>query len=225
MERQSLKPMLVVVSCGLCFIQTCTTFTVLLPILYKQKCTITFMKMQFCTSNATAMALLILGFLKQLPADWNWLFGSTFGAVLLLGTSTLIGLVLIIQSDVANHRTVYKTASAGSSSSASAASTTSISSNSSASLASAVSNGLKSAIGLSWLLPILYAIGIPLTYNITRLWPHNWWLEYGTAGFNLFVITEFLLGAIYCFLYFMLVKKFWLLSKKYDKHKSFIMRR
>lgn len=43
---------LVITSC-LCFIQSSTTFIVLMPLLYKHKCAITFLKMQFSTAVAT----------------------------------------------------------------------------------------------------------------------------------------------------------------------------
>lgn len=44
--------LLVITSC-LCFIQSSTTFIVLVPLLYKHKCAATFLKMQFCTAIAT----------------------------------------------------------------------------------------------------------------------------------------------------------------------------
>ena len=44
--------MLVITSC-LCLIQSSTTFLVLVPLLYKNKCALTFLKMQFCTAIAT----------------------------------------------------------------------------------------------------------------------------------------------------------------------------
>lgn len=60
-------PMFVVISCGCCFLQSCIAFGVLLPILYSRKCSVTFLKMQFCTATSTAMAIFTLGFLKFLP--------------------------------------------------------------------------------------------------------------------------------------------------------------
>lgn len=59
--------MFVVVSCGCCFLQSCIAFVILLPILYSQKCSVTFLKMQFCTATSTAMAIFTLGLLKLLP--------------------------------------------------------------------------------------------------------------------------------------------------------------
>ena len=44
--------LLVITSC-LCLIQSSTTFLVLVPLLYKNKCALTFLKMQFCTAIAT----------------------------------------------------------------------------------------------------------------------------------------------------------------------------
>lgn len=63
--------MFVVISCGCCFLQSCIAFGVLLPILYSRKCSVTFLKMQFCTATSTAMAIFTLGFLKFLPQVSN----------------------------------------------------------------------------------------------------------------------------------------------------------
>lgn len=65
--RSQQHPMFVVVSCGCCFLQSCIAFGILLPILYSRKCSVTFLKMQFCTATSTAMAIFALGFLKLLP--------------------------------------------------------------------------------------------------------------------------------------------------------------
>lgn len=56
-----------IVSCGFCFLQSCIAFAILLPVLYTRKCPVTFLKMQFCTSTSTAMAIFTLGLLKLLP--------------------------------------------------------------------------------------------------------------------------------------------------------------
>lgn len=212
------RPMFVIVSCGFCFIQSCTTFAILLPILYNRKCTVTFMKMQFCTTTATAMAIFVLGFFKQLPPNWYGVINSIIAAILLLGTSTLIGIILVVQSELCSQRFLYKSSSNGSSS---ASSNSSLSS----SLKMGLSTGLRSAIGLSWLLPILYAVGVPLVHNITKQWPRNWWQEYPGVGFVIFIVADTTIGFIFFMLFLMLVKKIMYLSRKFDKHISFIITR
>ncbi|KAM8715861.1 hypothetical protein ACLKA7_002840 [Drosophila subpalustris] len=39
------------------------------------------------------------------------------------------------------------------------------------------SAGIRGAIGISWLLPLLFAIAAPLICSIIGKWPRNWWLE------------------------------------------------
>lgn len=65
--RSETKPMFVIISCGCCFLQSCIAFGILLPVLYKGKCCVTFLKMQFCTATSTAMAIFMLGLFKYLP--------------------------------------------------------------------------------------------------------------------------------------------------------------
>lgn len=67
MIRTTSRPIFVVVSCACCFLQSCIAFGILLPILYSRKCSVTFLKMQFCTATSTAMAIFTLGFSKLLP--------------------------------------------------------------------------------------------------------------------------------------------------------------
>lgn len=72
MIRTTSRPIFVVVSCGCCFLQSCIAFGILLPILYSRKCSVTFLKMQFCTATSTAMAIFTLGFSKLLPeVSWS----------------------------------------------------------------------------------------------------------------------------------------------------------
>lgn len=71
MIRTTSRPIFVVVSCGCCFLQSCIAFGILLPILYSRKCSVTFLKMQFCTATSTAMAIFTLGFSKLLP-EVSW---------------------------------------------------------------------------------------------------------------------------------------------------------
>ncbi|XP_037959285.1 serine-rich adhesin for platelets [Teleopsis dalmanni] len=42
-------------------------------------------------------------------------------------------------------------------------------------------SGIRGAIGISWLLPLLFAITSPLICSIIGKWPQNWWLEIMTT--------------------------------------------
>lgn len=62
-------PMIVVICCGCCFLQSTIAFVVLLPNIYIRKCyiSINFAIMQFCLSISATMSFIILGLLKFLP--------------------------------------------------------------------------------------------------------------------------------------------------------------
>lgn len=44
------------------------------------------------------------------------------------------------------------------------------------------SAGIRGAIGISWLLPLLFAIAAPLICSIIGKWPRHWWLELVWTG-------------------------------------------
>lgn len=62
-------PMIVVICCGCCFLQSTIAFVILLPNIYIRRCyiSINFAIMQFCLSITATMAFIILGLLKFLP--------------------------------------------------------------------------------------------------------------------------------------------------------------
>jgi hypothetical protein len=62
-------PMIVVICCGCCFLQSTIAFVILLPNIYIRRCyiSINFAIMQFCLSISAMMAFIILGLLKFLP--------------------------------------------------------------------------------------------------------------------------------------------------------------
>lgn len=62
-------PMIVVICCGCCFLQSTIAFVILLPNIYIRRCyiSINFAIMQFCLSITAMMAFIILGLLKFLP--------------------------------------------------------------------------------------------------------------------------------------------------------------
>ncbi|GAB0094506.1 hypothetical protein DMENIID0001_098130 [Sergentomyia squamirostris] len=193
------RPMFVILCCGCCFIQSCTAFAVLLPVLYHRKCSVTFLKMQFCTTTSTVMALFTLGLVKLLPKDWSGVISSTLASLLLMGSTTLIAIILIVQYEVGQQLRRVQSVN--------------------------FSSGLRGAIGLSWLLPILYAMCVPLVHSIVKMWPNNWWQEVGSFGFMLFVGTEILFVILFALLFCTLIRKLMYLSRKSDKHNSSIIRR
>uniref|UniRef100_A0A182TUR3 GPS domain-containing protein n=1 Tax=Anopheles melas TaxID=34690 RepID=A0A182TUR3_9DIPT len=65
--KTTTRPILVVISCGCCFLQSCIAFAIMLPILYQRRCCVTFLKMQFCSATSMAMAIFILGLLQLFP--------------------------------------------------------------------------------------------------------------------------------------------------------------
>uniref|UniRef100_A0A182YDF1 Uncharacterized protein n=1 Tax=Anopheles stephensi TaxID=30069 RepID=A0A182YDF1_ANOST len=65
--KTTARPILVVISCGCCFLQSCIAFAIMLPILYQRRCCVTFLKMQFCSATSMAMAIFILGLLQLFP--------------------------------------------------------------------------------------------------------------------------------------------------------------
>ncbi|XP_055301227.1 uncharacterized protein LOC129567889 [Sitodiplosis mosellana] len=195
--RSQQHPMFVVVSCGCCFLQSCIAFGILLPILYSRKCSVTFLKMQFCTATSTAMAIFALGFLKFLPQHWYGVISSTLGGILLLGSSTLIAITMVIDSELGPRK----------------------------SPTAHLSSGMRGAIGLSWFMPILYAITTLLIYTVMDEWPLNWWMTVNTIGFALFVIIETLFVILFSLLFYTLVHKLSYLAKKHDKHGILITKR
>ncbi|KAG4065929.1 hypothetical protein HA402_008925 [Bradysia odoriphaga] len=194
--RISYHPMFVIVSCGCCFIQSCIAFAILLPILYSRKCSVTFLKMQFCTATSTSMAIFTLGLLRLLPQNWHGIISSSLAGLLLLGTSTLIGITLIIQSELDTRKSPKIQ----------------------------LTSGMRGVIGISWLLPILYAVALPLIYTVMGEWPKNWWLDVKSLGFILFVVIELLFVLLFCLLIFTLFQKLLYLAKKHDKHNASILK-
>uniref|UniRef100_A0A8D8PDV1 Sushi, nidogen and EGF-like domain-containing protein 1 n=1 Tax=Culex pipiens TaxID=7175 RepID=A0A8D8PDV1_CULPI len=65
--KTTVRPILVVISCGCCFLQSCVAFAIMLPVLYQRRCCVTFLKMQFCAATSLAMAIFILGLLQLFP--------------------------------------------------------------------------------------------------------------------------------------------------------------
>lgn len=188
--------------------------------------------------------------------EWHGLLSSSFAAILLLSSSTLVAIVLIIQSEleietsaiyssavklpggVARKSSVKKssiktstttttTPSSESSQTATDASDRSRSPSSSIrkqqkaamkfSNLSSTNRGVKSAICLSWLLPILCAMCIPMIHAIIGHRANDWWLELASPEFIVFAITESLLVFLFALLFVTLLKHLIYLSRKYEK--------
>lgn len=130
--------------------------------------------------------------------DWHGIISSSVGGVLLLGTSTLIAITMVIDSEIGPRKSPIMGDRAG---------------------------GMRGAIGLSWFMPILYAITTLLIYTVMGEWPLNWWMAVNTIGFALFVIIETLFVILFSLLFYTLVHKLSYLAKKHDKHGILITKR
>lgn len=130
--------------------------------------------------------------------DWHGIISSSLGGILLLGTSTLIGIVLIVDSELGPRKGLKANSS---------------------------SNMLRSAIGLSWFMPTLYAVTTPLVYTVVGNWPIYWWMPANSVGFILFIIIEALFMIIFSLLFLTLIRKLTYLKNKQDKHNISICKR
>ena len=90
---------------------------------------------------------------------------------------------------------------------------------------SAKHRGIKSAIGLSWLLPILCAMCIPMIHKIMGHRSNEWWLGIASFDFVIFSITEILLLSLFILLFITLLKHLIYLTKKYRKTISILKNR
>lgn len=129
--------------------------------------------------------------------DWHGIISSSLAGILLLGTSTLVAITLIVQSELDTRKNTVMH----------------------------MTSGMRGAIGLSWFLPILYGTSSSLIYTSIGNKPINWWLEVKTPGFVLFVIIELLFVILFCLLFFTLFSKLLYLAKKHDKHNTTILTR
>jgi len=90
---------------------------------------------------------------------------------------------------------------------------------------SSSNRGVKSAIGLSWLLPTLCAMCIPMIHKIMNHHSNEWWLEVRSPDFIIFAITESLLGFLFAMLFVTLMKHLVYLAKKYEKANATLKKR
>lgn len=115
----------------------------------------------------------------------------------MLGTSTLIGITLVVDSELGPRKSPTVN----------------------------LSSGMRGAIGLSWFMPILYTITAPLIYTIIGDWPVKWWLTMHSVGFILFIIIKMLFVILFSLLFFTLLRKLLYLAKKHDKHSASVFKR
>lgn len=127
--------------------------------------------------------------------DWHGIINCSLAGLLLLGSSTLVGITLIVQSELDTRKSPM----------------------------AHMASGMRGAIALSWFLPVLYAVAGPLVYTITGKRPEHWWLELRSFSFVLFVIIEMLFVILFCLLFFTLFRKLLFLAKKHDKHNATIV--
>lgn len=212
--------------------------------------------------------------------EWYGLLSSSFAAILLLSSSTLIAIVLIIQSELeietssiyasttklANDNSSFGSAgnvNNGTSSGVGKLKKMSIKTNTTTTTPSSensdvisdhhnhsisgdmsqqqqhkqqkatmkftnlssTNRGVKSAIGLSWLLPLLCALCIPMIHKIMGHRSNEWWLEIASSDFIIFAITEILLVSLFVLLFMTLLKHLIYLAKKYEKSNGKLKKR
>jgi hypothetical protein len=92
-------------------------------------------------------------------------------------------------------------------------------------LSTSSNRGVKSAIGLSWLLPTLCAMCIPMIHQIIGHRSPEWWLEIKSPDFVVYAITEVLLVFLFMMLFVTLMKHLIYLAKKYEKFNMKIKKR
>ena len=90
---------------------------------------------------------------------------------------------------------------------------------------SSTNRGVKSAICLSWLLPILCAMCIPMIHKIKGHRTSEWWLEIASPEFIIFAITESLLVILFLLLFVTLMNHLIYLSRKYQKVNTMLRKR
>lgn len=209
--------------------------------------------------------------LSILLQDWYGIISSSLAAVLLLGSSTLVAIILIIQSELemqtmsllvstaAAHTKSSKNSLPSGSKKMSIKTTTTVATSSESShtgsitpsnasnspssaskkpklrhqhykqrtikLTNLSTSGVKSVVGLSWLLPLLCAMCIPLIHSIIGYWPPDWWLEIRSFDFVIFIIIEALFVFLFFLLFITLMKKLLYYSRKYEKLNSSLRKR
>jgi hypothetical protein len=90
---------------------------------------------------------------------------------------------------------------------------------------SSTNRGVKSAICLSWLLPILCAMCIPMIHQIIGHRSNELWLELMSPDFIIFAITESLLVFLFLLLFVTLMKHLIYLSRRYEKVNATLKKR
>jgi hypothetical protein len=90
---------------------------------------------------------------------------------------------------------------------------------------SSTNRGVKNAICLSWLLPVLVAMCIPMIHQIIGPRSTAWWLEITSPDFIIFAVTESLLVFLFVLLFVTLLKHLIYLSRKYEKMNMMLKKR
>lgn len=173
-----------------------------------------------------------MGFSQEIPPAWNNTLTCAVGAVLLLATCSLIGIILVICLGVSQQQQLVQHLQAlhkeknedlsadnknnyyGVASSQSATpSTLSLSTSSSFMGLSQQLRvvGLKCAIAFSWILPTLYCIILWFIRHVMHTYSATWWLKFATMECNLFIVNHTLLGIIFYVVLGVLIKRMLLL--------------
>ncbi|XP_037712023.1 uncharacterized protein LOC119548666 [Drosophila subpulchrella] len=201
------RPIFVIASCACCLLQCGSALLILAPIWCNRKCAVTFLKMQFCVSTSSVMLIYLLGFMKMLPVSWHGIISSSLASLLLLGISTLIAIALAIHTELMPQKYLQIGSKPATPTKRrlerererdleSLSNITQIRAQSPLGGATTTSNpgqrrlpptissaaGMRGAIGISWLLPLLFAVAGPLICSIIGQWPRHWWLEVLRTG-------------------------------------------
>lgn len=207
----------------------------------------------YCVRHINSILLLSL-------QEWYGLLSSSFAAILLLSSSTLVAIVLIIQSELEMETALMYSTAAKLSTDArkSSLKKTSIKTNTTTTTTpssdgsqtdasihsrspsnsirkhqkpamklanlSTTNRGVKSAICLSWLLPVLCAMCIPMIHQIIGHRSGEW-LELSSPDFIIFAITEALLVFLFALLFVTLMNHLIYLSRKHEKNNSTLKKR
>lgn len=176
---------------------------------------------------------MIVGFAQEIPYKWNSILTCAIGAILLLATCSLIGIILLVSLGVfqqqqalhLNHEPSYRQRNMSGSltgnqshcygTPCSGSGTPPSALNLSASFLGlsqqSLEVGLKCAVAFSWVLPTLYCIAIWLIRHVMHTRSATWWLKFATLECNLLIVNQTLLGIIFYLICGVLIKRLLLL--------------
>ena len=179
---------------------------------------------------------MIVGFSQEIPYQWNNVLTCAIGAILLLATCSLIGIILLICLEASqqlpehshhiqqSHPKLPSTGKRDQYSRPICAPletpppvSCSISTNSSSLLGprqESLAVGLKCAVAFSWVLPSLYCVILWLIRHVMHTHSVTWWLKLATVECNLLIVNQTLLSTIFYVVLGVVIKRQMLLEPK-----------